>query len=120
MKQWNNMNWRQRKEVARLGTAIREELRAKGQPAPKFIKDLVNFVSAQLKVSREDVTREPFECFWQCLQQMKHDPTNTPGRLVTPIKQPELRLRGLWGPSMDRLQGMPKLIAMTSKKENTS
>lgn len=106
---FDEMHWRQRKELGKLGTAIREAMRVKGGSPPRTMKAMVGLVAQHLQVKEAEVVAKPIETFRACRDQLMQVPQATPARLTNWRKQKDLVLSKLWGPMLLRLEDTPRL-----------
>ena len=114
---FDDMDWRERKALGRLGTDIRQALRDKGGVAPRHMQAMVEFVAARLEVNTQEVLQDPIGNFRAVRDELYRAPEVVPARLVSSLGRQPLVMDRLWGAALSRLGGTPTMIGMHNGKK---
>ena len=114
---FDDMDWRERKVLGRLGTDIRQAVRAEGGVAPRYMPAMVRFVAARLEISTQEVLDEPIGSFRAVRDLLTRPSEVVPGRLVSSVGRQPLAMDRLWGAAFARLEGTPTLMGLHNGKK---
>ena len=112
---FDNLNWRDRKELGQLSKEVRAEVVRRGGKAPKFKPDVAALVAGEIGGSVADVVRDPLESYRRAVDLMRAarvDCGATPGNLVSRFGTGPLQYRKHYGVVSERLVGMPRQISV--------
>lgn len=114
---FDDMDWRERKALGRLGTDIRQALRDKGGVAPRHMQAMVEFVAARLDVRTQEVLKDPIGNFRAVRDELCRAPEVVPARLVSLLGRQPLVMDKLWGAALSRLNDTPTTMGMHNGKK---
>jgi len=112
---FDNLNWRDRKELEQLSQEVRAEVVRRGGKAPKFKPDMAALVAGEIGGSVADVERDPLESYRRAIDVMRAarvDHGATPGNLVNRFGTGPLQFRKHYGRVAERVAGMPTQISV--------
>ena len=116
---FDDMDWKQRKELQGLSKAIKAEARKRDNKHLKYHVDTVAFVAIEVGVTEVVVQNNPHAMYRKALAMMKSDTgaQATPGRLVESFSTGTLDFDRHYGMVAERLAGLPRPVSFSSKFE---
>ena len=119
---FDDMDWKQRKELQGLSHAIKNEVFKRDNKRLKYHADMVAFVAIEVGVTEIVVQNNPHAMYRKALALMKSDTgaQATPGRLVEAFSTGTLDFDRHYGMVAHRLKGMPRPVSFSSKILNES
>jgi len=112
---YEQLNWRDRKELEGLSQEVRAEVVKRGDKAPKHKPEMAAVVAKQIGCTVKAVSKDPLECYPRAIESMKSDRLRqgaTPGNLVNRFGTGPLQFRKHYGVVSERLVGMPRQISV--------
>ena len=114
---FDDMDWKQRKELQGLSKAIKAEVLKRDKKHIKYHVDIVAFVATTVGVTEIVVQNNPHAMYRKALALMKADmgAQAAPGRLVASFSTGTLNFDRHYGMVTKRLVGLPRPVSFSSK-----
>ena len=112
---YEQLNWRDRKELEGLSQEVRAEVVKRGDKAPKHKPEMAALVAKQIGCTVKAVSKDPLECYRRAIESMKDDRLRqgaTPGNLINRFSKGPLQFRKHYGLVSERVAGMPRQISV--------